>query len=135
MSTSDRPSFQTDRKRATGKGSLAKGAEHQLEVTYSSYAMATVVVLFLFCVAPLVGAPYETVVEGLTRPFNFVIMGLFVVSTTYHWRSNIRKVFEDYVPHGFDFAGMIITYLLGWFFCGLGLFALVKILIASMIAG
>ncbi len=128
-------SFQTDRKRAAGKGSLAHGAEHQLEVTYSSYAMTVLVVLFLFRIAPLMGAPYEVVVEGLTRPLNFVIMGLFVVSTTYHWRSNIRKVFEDYVPHGFDFAGMIITYILGWFFCGLGLFALVKILIASMIAG
>ncbi len=135
MSTSDRPSFQTDRKRATGKGSTAHGADHQLEVTYSSYMMMALVILFLFCVAPLIGAPYEVVRDGLTRPFPMVIMGLFVVSTTYHWRFNIKKVFEDYVPHGWDFAGMIITTALGWFFCGLGLYALVKILIASMIAG
>ncbi|MFV0333991.1 MAG: succinate dehydrogenase, hydrophobic membrane anchor protein [Tropicimonas sp.] len=126
-------SYQTDRKRAAGKGSLAHGADHQLEVTYSSYMMAALVLLFLFRIAPLIGAPYEVVIEGLTRPFNFVIMGLFVVSTTYHWRFNIKKVFEDYVPHGWDFAGMIITTALGWFFCGLGLFALAKILIASMI--
>ncbi|PRY21811.1 succinate dehydrogenase subunit D [Aliiruegeria haliotis] len=128
-------SYLTDRKRASGKGSIAHGAEHQLEVTTSSYMMAALVILFLFCIAPLIGAPYEVVVEGLTRPFNMVIMGLFVVSATYHWRFNIKKVFEDYVPHGFDFAGVIITTALGWFFCGLGLFALVKILIASMIAG
>ncbi|MDV7145205.1 hypothetical protein R3X27_21185 [Tropicimonas sp. TH_r6] len=126
-------SYQTDRKRAAGKGSLAHGAEHQLEVTYSSYAMATLVILFLVRIAPLMGSDYDALVEGLTKPFNFVIAGLFVVSTTYHWRFNIRKVFEDYVPKGYDFGGMIITNMLGWFFCGLGLFALVKILIASMI--
>ncbi|SFC95429.1 succinate dehydrogenase, hydrophobic membrane anchor protein [Tropicimonas isoalkanivorans] len=125
--------YLTDRKRAEGKGSVAHGADHQLQVTYSSYMMTALVILFLFRIAPLIGAPYEVVVEGLTRPFNMVIMGLFVVSTTYHWRFNIKKVFEDYVPHGWDFAGMIITTALGWFFCGLGLFALVKILIASMI--
>ena len=102
-------SYLTDRKRAAGKGSLAHGAEHQLEVTYSSYMMAALVILFLARIVPLIGAPYEVVLEGLTQPFNFVIMGLFVVSTTYHWRFNIKKVFEDYVPHGWDFAGMIIT--------------------------
>ena len=125
-------SYLTDRKRAAGKGSLAHGAEHQLEVTYSSYMMAALVILFLARIVPLIGAPYEVVLEGLTRPFNFVIMGLFIVSTTYHWRFNIKKVFEDYVPHGWDFAGMIITTALGWFFCGLGLYALVKILVTKM---
>ncbi len=123
--------YQTDRKRAAGKGSLAHGAEHQLEVTYSSYAMATLVILFLFFIAPLIGAPYEVVVEKLTSPFRAVIMGLFIVSTTYHWRFNIRKVFEDYVPKGWDFGGMIVTTMLGWFFCGLGLYALVTLMIAA----
>jgi succinate dehydrogenase / fumarate reductase membrane anchor subunit len=127
--------YLTDRKRATGKGSLAHGAEHQLQVTYSSYMMLFLVILFLFYIAPLIGAPYEVVVEKLSSPFRAAILGLFVVSTTYHWRFNIRKVFEDYVPHGWDFAGMIITTALGWFFCGLGLAALAKILIAAAIAG
>ncbi|WP_116130780.1 succinate dehydrogenase, hydrophobic membrane anchor protein [Tropicimonas sp. IMCC34043] len=119
----------TDRKRAAGKGSLAHGADHQLQVTYSSYMMAILVVLFLIRIAPLIGAPYEVVLAGLTSPFNTVICGLFIVSTTYHWRFNIKKVFEDYVPKGWDFAGMIITTALGWFFCGLGLYSLVKLMI------
>ena len=127
--------YLTDRKRAAGKGSLAHGAEHQLEVTTSSYMMATLVILVLFCIAPLIGAPYEVVVEKLTSPFRATIMGLFIVSATYHWRFNIKKVFEDYVPHGWDFAGILITTALGWFFCGLGLFALVKIMIAAAVAG
>lgn len=123
--------YLTDRKRAAGKGSVSHGADHQLEVTYSSYAMATLVILFLFFIAPLIGAPYEVIVEKLSSPFRASILGLFIVSTTYHWRFNIRKVFEDYVPHGYDFAGMIITTMLGWFFCALGLYSLVKILIAA----
>lgn len=123
--------YLTDRKRATGKGSVHHGAAHQLEVTYSSYMMAVLVVLFLFRIAPLIGAPYEVVLAGVTSPFNAVILGLFIVSTTYHWRFNIKKVFEDYVPEGWDFAGMIITTMLGWFFCGLGLYALVKLMIAA----
>ncbi len=127
--------YLTDRKRAAGKGSVAHGADHQLEVTYSSYMMTFLVILFLFCIAPLIGAPYEVVIEKLSSPFRAAVLGLFVVSTTYHWRMNIKKVFEDYVPHGWDFAGMIITTALGWFFCALGLVALAKILIAAAVAG
>ncbi|MFV0359516.1 succinate dehydrogenase, hydrophobic membrane anchor protein [Tropicimonas sp.] len=123
--------YYTDRKRAEGKGSIRHGAEHQLEVTYSSYAMTVLVILFLFRIAPLIGAPYEVVLEGVNSAFNATILGLFIVSATYHWRFNIKKVFEDYVPHGWDFAGMITTTLLGWFFCGLGLYSLVKMLIAA----
>lgn len=125
--------FMTDRKRASGKGSVHHGADHQLTVTFSSYLMAALVILFLFRIAPLIGAPYAVVVDQLTRPFNAVILGLFIVSTTFHWRFNIRKVFEDYVPKGWDFAGMIITTGLGWFFCGLGLYALVKLMIIKML--
>ena len=125
----------TDRKRAAGKGSLAHGAEHQLEVTYSSYMMTALVILFLFRIAPLIGAPYEVVIAGLSSSFNAAILGLFIVSTTYHWRFNIKKVFEDYVPKHWDFAGMIITTMFGWLFCALGLVALAKILIAAAVAG
>ena len=69
----------TDRKRAVGLGSAKSGTEHYWRQQVSGVALLVLVPLFLFCVAGVVGEPYEAVLETFSRPFASIVTALTLV--------------------------------------------------------
>jgi len=119
--------YLTDHKRATGLGSAKSGTEHFYGMQVSAAALAILVPLFLFTVAPLIGAPHDVVLRHLSSPVRAVITGMTLVIGLLHFKNGARVMIEDYwqgaTRKGLIFVAAAIAYVL----MAAGLFALVRI--------
>ncbi len=123
--------YLTDRKRANGLGSAKSGTEHFYGMQVSAAALAILVPLFLFTVAPLIGAPYDVMLRQLGNPARAVITGLTLVIGLVHFKNGARVMIEDYTQgatrKGLIFLAAAVAYVL----IAAGLFAFVRISLLS----
>ncbi len=124
--------YLTDRKRANGLGSAKSGTEHFYSMQVSAVALAILVPLFLFTVAPLIGEPFEYVLRHLRQPFRAVITGLTLVVGLVHFKNGARVMIEDYTQGATRKALIFIAAAIAYVLMAAGLFALIRISLSSV---
>jgi succinate dehydrogenase / fumarate reductase membrane anchor subunit len=125
-------SFKTDMGRVIGLGSARTGAEHWFGERLKAVALIPLTLAFLCIVAPLVGAPYEAVVETFQNPLKAIAVILFFLVTFKHLEEGLQVVIEDYI-HGKGklLSLLILSKLFCWAFGLAAIFAIAKIAFAG----
>lgn len=81
-----------------GHGSAREGVHHWWQLRTTSAALALLGVWFVVAVLTLPDLGYASVTTWAARPFNAILLLLFVVVTTWHSALGLQVVVEDYVP-------------------------------------
>lgn len=81
-----------------GHGSAREGVHHWWQLRTTSAALALLGVWFVVAVLTLRDLGYASVTTWAARPFNAILLLLFVVVTTWHSALGLQVVVEDYVP-------------------------------------
>ena len=83
---------------------------------------------FIVIIGTAAGRPWPEAAAILSGPIVSVLLGLFVISVTYHMRLGMQVVIEDYIhDHTLKFAANIANTFFAVLIAGMCLFALVKI--------
>lgn len=80
-----------------GHGSAREGVHHWWHLRTTSAALAVLGVWFVFAVLTLPDLGRASVAAWLGKPFNAVLMMLFVFATVWHSLLGVQVVVEDYV--------------------------------------
>lgn len=99
MADSNTRSLRTPIARAKGLGASGSGTDHFWHHRVSAVSNFLLVLPFVVIVAMVAGRPYAEAVAIVSHPLVAILLGLFVVSVTYHMAHGLRIVIEDYV-HG-----------------------------------
>ena len=90
-------SLRTPLGRAMGLGSANEGVSHWWWQRVTSVALIPLSLWFVFSLASLVGADYQTVVDWMRSPIIAALLIMFVISTFYHAQLGVQVVIEDYI--------------------------------------
>ena len=119
--------YLTDRKRAVGLGASRTGTQQHWWMTVSSYGLIPLIILFIFIIGPLLGAPHDAVIAKLSQPFPAVVVGLTYVAGLLHFKNGSRMTIEDYT-HGYTRQILLVAVAaLCYAMMAAGLFALARI--------
>ena len=83
--------------RIRGLGSAHHGVEHWYSHRLSAIANVPLVVSFVIIVASLAGRPWPEAIRIVSNPPVAILLGLLMISVTYHMRLGLQTVVEDYV--------------------------------------
>ena len=92
-------SMRTPLGKVRGLGSAKEGTEHFWRQRLTAVANIPLVIIGLWLVVSLVGAPYSEVRATLASPLTAIFIALFSISVLYHMHLGMQVVIEDYV-HG-----------------------------------
>jgi len=115
-----------------GLGSAKDGTEHFWHQRLTAVANVPLVLIGLYLVVSLVGAPYEAVYQTLSSPLTAIFLFLFSLSVLSHMRLGMQVVIEDYV-HG-EFTKVALVMLNTFFVIFTGaiiLFAIFKLALGA----
>lgn len=119
--------YQTDRKRAVGKGSAHSGAEHHWFMIVSSVALACMIPTWIYIFGNALGSGYEASLATMSRPFPAILTALVLIVGMLHFNKGGRVMIEDYTQ-GTARKLLIMAYTgFSYVMIACGLFALVKI--------
>jgi succinate dehydrogenase / fumarate reductase membrane anchor subunit len=90
-------SLETPRHRVEGLGSAHSGVQQFWRLRVSGAALGFLSLWFTYAALGLVGAGQVPVLAFLQHPLNAVLMGAFMLISTYHMALGLREVVEDYV--------------------------------------
>ncbi|WP_424832391.1 succinate dehydrogenase, hydrophobic membrane anchor protein [Ruegeria sp.] len=119
--------YLTDRKRATGLGSAKSGTAHFWSMKVSSVALLILVPLFIFTFGPVLGQPYDVVLDYYSRPFPAIVAGLTLLVGMKHFAEGAQVLIEDYVHGTMEKVLIILTTCLAYGAAAAGLFAIARI--------
>jgi len=118
--------YRTDLSRARGLGAAKHGASHWLAERISAIALAPLSIWAVVSAFNLAGAPYEVVVDWLSKPLTTVLMVLLLLTAFWHMHAGMRVIVEDYIHKTLSKSVLLILNL---FVCVLfGALAIVSIL-------
>jgi succinate dehydrogenase / fumarate reductase membrane anchor subunit len=80
-----------------GLGPAKEGVTHWWWQRVTSVLLIPLSLWFVFSLASLVGADYQTVVDWMRSPIITALLIMFVISTFYHAQLGIQVVIEDYI--------------------------------------
>jgi succinate dehydrogenase / fumarate reductase membrane anchor subunit len=80
-----------------GHGSAREGVHHWWHLRTTSAALAVLGIWFVFAILTLPDLGRASVIAWLGKPFNAVLMMLFVFATVWHSLLGVQVVVEDYV--------------------------------------
>ena len=80
-----------------GHGSAREGVHHWWHLRTTSAALAVLGIWFVFAVLTLPDLGRASIAAWLGKPFNAVLMMLFVFATVWHSLLGVQVVVEDYV--------------------------------------
>ncbi|MDR1076659.1 MAG: succinate dehydrogenase, hydrophobic membrane anchor protein [Xanthomonadaceae bacterium] len=89
--------FQTPLKKARGWGAARTGTEHFVMQRLTATALLLLGIWFCFFVVGLLGSDFATAREAVARPWNAMLLVLFLVSMFWHAQLGLQVVLEDYV--------------------------------------
>ncbi|MGB7285457.1 MAG: succinate dehydrogenase, hydrophobic membrane anchor protein [Salaquimonas sp.] len=125
-------SMRTPLGKVRGLGSAKDGTEHFWHQRLTAVANIPLVLIGLYLVISLVGAPYAEVNQRLSSPLTAVFLFLFSFSVLAHMRLGMQVVIEDYVHGEFNKVLLIMLNTFFVMFTGaLILFAIFKLAFGS----
>lgn len=89
--------FRSDLSIAKNLGSAGSGSKHWWHQRFSSLMLVLVTVWLVTFSWDLGRAETSAIVEILKRPYNIIMLGIFVMSGLYHAALGMQVVIEDYV--------------------------------------
>jgi succinate dehydrogenase / fumarate reductase membrane anchor subunit len=89
--------FRTPVGRARGLGSAKSGTGHFWWQRVTAIALVPLVAWLLGTLVSLVGADLDTVRMTLAKPWNAILLSLFLLATFWHAKLGLQVVIEDYV--------------------------------------
>ena len=89
--------FRSDLSIAKNLGSAASGSKHWWNQRFSSLMLVLVTVWLVTFSWDLGRAETSAIVEILKRPYNIIMLSIFVMSGLYHAALGMQVVIEDYV--------------------------------------
>ena len=92
-------SMRTPLSRVRGLGSAKDGTEHFWRQRVTAVANVPLVLIGIWLVVSMVGAPYSEVMARLSSPLAAIFIFLFSCSVLVHMRLGMQVIIEDYV-HG-----------------------------------
>lgn len=124
--------YKTDRGRVIGLGSAKEGVHEWWRGRLTSVALIPLTLIFIVCIAPLVGEDYATVTAAFANPIKAVLAILFVLIAFKHLADGLAEVIVDYVHHSGTLAvTLIAAKFLCYGFGFAGAFAIAKIAFAA----
>lgn len=128
--------YRTALKSVRHLGSAREGTEHFIRQRLTALANAVLVLVLAFVAIALSGKPYADAVAMVGSVWVAVPLSLAIISVCVHLKLGLQIVIEDYVS---DEGPRILLLALNMFFAtvigAVALFAIVKILLASLVAG
>ena len=100
--------LETPRHRVEGLGSAHSGVQQFWHLRVTGAVLGLLSIWFAYAVLGLVNANQASVLAFFQQPVNAVLMGAFILVSSYHMTLGLREVVEDYV-HG---SGLKILLLL-----------------------
>ncbi|NOE27682.1 succinate dehydrogenase, hydrophobic membrane anchor protein [Ruegeria sp. HKCCD6157] len=119
--------YLTDRKRATGLGSAKSGTAHFWAMKVSSVALLILVPLFVFTFGPVLGQPFDVVLEYYSRPFPAIVAALTLAVGFKHFADGAQVMLEDYVHGTLEKVLIILVTCLSYGAAAAGIFAIARI--------
>ncbi|WP_075997549.1 succinate dehydrogenase, hydrophobic membrane anchor protein [Salaquimonas pukyongi] len=101
-----------------GLGSAKEGTEHFWRQRLTAVANIPLVIVGLWLVVSLVGAPYPEVRARLASPLTAIFIALFSISVLYHMRLGMQVVIEDYIHSELRKIALIMLNTFFVFFSG-----------------
>lgn len=89
--------FRTPVGRARGLGSAKSGTGHFWWQRVTAIALIPLVAWLLGTLVSLVGADLDTVRAVLAKPWNAILLSLFLIATFWHAKLGLQVVIEDYI--------------------------------------
>ncbi|MGV6839893.1 MAG: succinate dehydrogenase, hydrophobic membrane anchor protein [Planktomarina sp.] len=93
-----------------------KGTPHFRFMTRSSVVLLFLTPAMLYILIPLIGAPYEVVVQRLGSPIIVLILAAGFFVTLLHFKGGVQTVIEDYSRGAARVWGLrimaVVTYVL-----------------------
>ena len=89
--------YRTPLKNARGLGSSKSGTEHFIHQRLTATALVALTIWFLCLVLSLIGADYVTAVDTVSKPWNAILLGGFLVAMFWHAQLGLQVVLEDYI--------------------------------------
>jgi succinate dehydrogenase membrane anchor subunit len=116
--------------RVEGLGAAHKGTEHFIHQRGTAVALVPLTIWFVVSALALIGAERSDAVAFLAKPFNAVLMALFIIAALMHMTLGLQTVIEDYVDSE---RGKIVLLLLNrylvWAIGAASIIALLKIVL------
>ena len=112
--------YRTPIGRARGLGSAKSGTGHFWWQRATAVVLALLVPWLVGTLVSFVGADLAQVHEVFSRPYNAILMALFVAALFWHAKLGIQVVIEDYVHNR---AAELALLLLNILLCSLGALA------------
>ncbi|WP_209506513.1 MULTISPECIES: succinate dehydrogenase, hydrophobic membrane anchor protein [unclassified Ruegeria] len=119
--------YLTDRKRAAGLGSAKSGTAHFWAMKVSSVALLILVPLFVFTFGPILGQPFEVVLDYYSRPFPAIVAALTLAVGFKHFADGAQVMLEDYVHGTLEKVLIILVTCLSYGAAAAGIFAIARI--------
>ncbi|MGY1457294.1 MULTISPECIES: succinate dehydrogenase, hydrophobic membrane anchor protein [unclassified Luteimonas] len=92
-----RPDYRTPLSRARRLGSAKSGTGHFWWQRVTAVVLGLLVPWLVGTLVSLVGADLGRVYEVFSRPYNAILMALFVIALFWHAKLGVQVVIEDYV--------------------------------------
>lgn len=114
------PDYRTPLKRARRLGSGKSGTGHFWWQRVTAIVLMLLVPWLVGTLVSMVGADLDRVYDVFSRPYNVILMTLFVVALFWHAKLGLQVVIEDYVHNR---AVELTLLLLNILLCSLGALA------------
>ena len=122
------PAYRTPLKRARRLGSGKTGTGHFWWQRVTAVVLALLVPWLVGMLVSMVGADLGQVHEVFSRPYNAILMALFVVALFWHAKLGIQVVIEDYVhARALELSLLVLNILLCSFGALASLYAIARI--------
>ena len=121
-------SLQTPLHKVQGLGASHSGTGHFWRERLTSVALIPLSLWFAYAMVGLIDTNEVTIVSFLAKPWNAILMGLFVVISFYHLGLGLQQILDDYVhaPGMKLFLRLMVTVV--WIIASvIAVFALVRI--------
>ena len=123
-----KPDYRTPIGRARGLGSAKSGVAHFWWQRVTAVVLALLVPWLVGTLVSLVGADLAQVHAVFARPYNAILMALFVVALFWHAKLGIQVVIEDYVhARALELSLLVLNILLCSFGALASLYAIARI--------
>lgn len=120
MSGQRTPDYRTPLARARGLGSSKSGVGHFWWQRVTAIVLALLVPWLVWLLVSLAGADLETARAAIAKPWNAILLSIFVINLFWHAKLGVQVVIEDYVhTRALEVASQLLVTLA----CVVGAFA------------